>query len=152
MSQSQSEPIKTAYYKYHVEAGARMVEFAGFAMPIQYSSMTEEHLAVRNNVGLFDLSHMGEFEVSGKDALAFLEKTTTNRVSNLEPGQIQYSCMPMPDGGIVDDLLVYRLPDKFMLVVNASNLKKDFDWLRSHIEADVKLVCDEVKKCLDELE
>lgn len=140
MSQSQSGPIKTAYYKYHVEAGARMVEFAGFAMPIQYSSMTEEHLAVRKNVGLFDLSHMGEFEVAGKDALAFLEKTTTNRVSNLEPGQIQYSCMPMPDGGIVDDLLVYRMPDKFMLVVNASNLKKDFDWLQSHIEGDVKLI------------
>jgi len=140
MSNTTVEPVKTPYYKYHVEAGAKIVDFAGFFMPVQYSSIIEEHLAVRKNVGLFDLSHMGEFEVSGKDALAFLEKTTTNNVAALKPGEIQYSCLPMPDGGIVDDLLIYRMPESFFLVVNAANIKKDFDWLNSHLFGDVKLV------------
>lgn len=117
-----------------------MVPFAGFHMPVQYKGITAEHLAVRKNIGLFDLSHMGEFEVSGADALAFLQKTTTNNVAALEVGQIQYSCMPTADGGIVDDLLVYRLPDRYFLVVNASNIKKDFDWLNSQLSGDVKLV------------
>ena len=125
--------IKTPYYEYHVAAGAKMVPFAGFIMPIQYAGITAEHLAVRENVGLFDLSHMGEFEVSGDGALDFLQKTTTNNVAALEIGQIQYSCMTRPDGGIVDDLLVYRLSDRYMLVVNAANLTKDFDWLNSHL-------------------
>ncbi len=136
-----SDAVKTAFYQYHVEAGAKMVEFAGFWMPIQYTGITAEHLAVRENVGMFDLSHMGEFEVTGPDALAFLQKTTTNNVAALEPGQIQYNCMTMPHGGIVDDLLVYRMGEnEFALVVNAANLKKDFDWLHSHIEGEVKLV------------
>ena len=121
---------KTPFYEFHVAAGAKMVPFAGFIMPIQYSGITAEHLAVRYNVGLFDLSHMGEFEVSGKDALAFLQKTTTNNVACLKPGQIQYSCMTMENGGIVDDLLVYCLEDRFFLVVNAANIHKDFAWLR----------------------
>lgn len=132
--------IKTPFYDYHVAAQAKMVPFAGFWMPVQYQGITAEHLAVRNNIGLFDLSHMGEFEVSGKDALAFLEKTTTNAVADLAKGKIQYSCMPLPTGGIVDDLLVYNMGDKYFLVVNASNLKKDFDWLNSHRFGDVKLV------------
>lgn len=132
---------KTPFYEYHVEAGGKMVDFAGYILPIQYpKGIRAEHLAVRNNVGLFDLTHMGEFEVSGKDALAFLQKTTTNNVAALDVGQIQYSCMPTAEGGIVDDLLVYRLVDSYMLIVNAANLKKDYNWLESHLEGDVSLV------------
>ncbi len=134
-----TETKKTPFYKYHVDAGAKMVEFAGFIMPIQYSGITAEHLAVRKNVGLFDLSHMGEFEVTGEGAEAFLQKTTTNNVADLKTGQIQYSCMTYEDGGIVDDLLIYKLEDGYMLVVNASNLKKDYDWLSSHAGDDVTL-------------
>ncbi len=134
------EPIKTPFYDFHVAAGAKMVTFAGFQMPVQYKGITAEHLAVRSNVGLFDLSHMGEFEVSGKDALAFLQKTTTNNVTALdEVGKIQYSCMTTPEGGIVDDLLVYRLQDRYFLVVNAANIDKDFTWLQSHLFGDVRL-------------
>ncbi len=132
--------IKTPFFDYHVIAGAKMVGFAGFLMPIQYKGITAEHMAVRENVGLFDLSHMGEFEVTGKDALAFLQRTTSNNVAALEVGQIQYSCMPMAHGGIVDDLLVYRLADRYFLVVNASNIEKDFDWLRVNLTGDVRLV------------
>jgi len=117
-----------------------MVPFAGYLMPIQYTGITEEHLAVRKNVGLFDLSHMGEFFVSGPGALDFLQKMTTNDVVALNPGQIQYSCMCYENGGIVDDLLVYRLPDKYMLVVNAANLQKDWDWLLSHKPESVEMV------------
>jgi len=140
MADTNTAPLKTPFHSFHIEAGAKMVKFAGYLMPVQYAGMTAEHLAVRKNVGLFDLSHMGEFEVSGKDALEFLQKTTTNDVAALSPGQIQYTCMTYPDGGIVDDLLIYKLKDRFMLVVNASNMKKDFEWLFSHIEGDVKLV------------
>ena len=131
---------RTPFSEYHIAAGAKMVAFAGYYMPVQYKGITEEHLAVRKNVGLFDLSHMGEFEVSGRDALAFLQKTTTNDVEALKPGEIQYNCMTYPEGGIVDDLLVYRFEDSYMLVVNAANLQKDFDWLSSHLEGDVKLI------------
>jgi len=138
MSDTQ-ELIKTPFYDFHIEAGAKMVPFAGFHMPVQYKGITAEHLAVRSNIGLFDLSHMGEFEVSGPGALDFLQKTTTNNVASLGVGDIQYSCMPTPDGGIVDDLLVYRLPDRYFLVVNASNIEKDFDWLRSQLVGDVTL-------------
>ncbi|MBU0982725.1 MAG: glycine cleavage system aminomethyltransferase GcvT [candidate division Zixibacteria bacterium] len=140
MSDSIAQAIKTPFYQYHVDAGARMVEFAGYIMPIQYTGITAEHNAVRDNVGLFDLSHMGEFDVRGADALAFLQKTTTNNVAALQPGQIQYNCMTYPDGGIVDDLLVYCLGENaYLLVVNASNLQKDFDWLSGHLTGDVKL-------------
>ncbi|MDZ4722716.1 MAG: glycine cleavage system aminomethyltransferase GcvT [candidate division Zixibacteria bacterium] len=135
------EARKTPFYDFHISTGAKMVNFAGYLMPIQYSKgMTAEHLAVRQNIGLFDLSHMGEFEVTGSDALEFLQKTTTNNVSSLTPGKIQYSCMTYPDGGIVDDLLVYRLQDRFFLVVNASNIDKDYAWLDSHRFGNVKLV------------
>ncbi len=133
------ELIKTPFHDFHVAAGAKMVSFAGFHMPVQYKGITAEHLAVRNNVGLFDLSHMGEFEVSGKDAMAFLQKTTTNDVAAIEVGGIQYSCMTMPTGGIVDDLLVYGLDGRYLLVVNASNINKDFAWLHSHLSGDVQL-------------
>ena len=135
------EILKTPFYQYHIDADAKMATFAGFYMPIQYKGITSEHMAVRENIGLFDLSHMGEFEVTGTDALAFLEKTTTNNVASLTPGQIQYSCMPTPKGGIVDDLLIYYLEkDKYFLVVNASNISKDFKWLDSQKSGDVKLI------------
>jgi aminomethyltransferase len=140
MSTSHTEPIRTPFSEFHIAAGAKMVDFAGFYMPVQYKGITAEHLAVRNNVGLFDLSHMGEFEVTGKDALAFLQNTTTNDVSALTPGKIQYSCMPYPEGGIVDDLLVYRLKDRYFLVVNASNIEKDFNWLTTHLSGDARLI------------
>lgn len=137
--QPAEEPIKTPFYKFHVENGAKMVPFAGYIMPIQYTSITEEHLAVRENVGMFDISHMGEFEISGDGALEFIQKMTVNDASKLKVGDIQYSCMCYEDGGIVDDLLVYRLKDRYMLVVNAANLKKDFEWLRSHLNGRVML-------------
>jgi len=131
---------KTPFYEYHVQAGAKMVPFAGYEMPIQYSGIRAEHMAVRENVGLFDLSHMGEFEISGPGALGFLQKMTTNDVSQLTLGQIQYSCFCYDDGGIVDDLLVYHMGDRYMLVVNGANVKKDFDWLSEHLNDDVKLI------------
>jgi len=131
---------KTPFYKYHVASGAKMVPFAGYLMPVQYGGITEEHQAVRENVGLFDLSHMGEFFVRGSGALAFIQKMTTNDASVLEVGQIQYTCMCHDNGGIVDDLLVYRLDDGYMLVVNAANIEKDFEWLNAHLDDNVELV------------
>ncbi len=132
-------PKKTPFYEIHLKNNAKMVEFAGFLMPIQFKGIMEEHRRVRSTVGLFDITHMGEFEVRGKDALAFLQKVTTNDVSTLETNQVQYSCICYDDGGIVDDLLVYRLPTHWMLVVNASNIEKDFKWLKDHLFGDVKL-------------
>ena len=130
---------KTAFRDIHASLGAKLVEFAGFEMPVQYSGIIDEHLAVRKRVGVFDVSHMGEFEVSGKDALAFLQMMTVNDVSRLTEGRIQYSAMCYDDGGIVDDLLVYHCGDRFMLVVNASNTRKDFEWLQRHLKGDVEL-------------
>ncbi|MDD4971731.1 MAG: glycine cleavage system aminomethyltransferase GcvT [Paludibacter sp.] len=113
----------------HIELGAKMHEFAGYNMPIEYSGITDEHLTVRNAVGVFDVSHMGEFWVKGPNALAFLQKVTSNDVSILSVGKIQYSCFPNGKGGIVDDLLVYHFEeDKYLLVVNASNIEKDWNW------------------------
>jgi aminomethyltransferase len=130
---------KTPFYKYHIEAGAKMVPFAGYLMPVQYSGITAEHLAVRENVGMFDLSHMGEFMVSGSGALDFIQKMTTNDASMLEVGQIQYSCLCYEDGGIVDDLLVYRLSEAYLLIVNGANIEKDYEWLVSHLDNNVQL-------------
>lgn len=130
---------RTAFYDIHASLGAKIVEFGGFEMPVQYSGIIEEHLAVRNRVGVFDVSHMGEFEVKGKEALAFLQKATINDVSKLTEGRAQYSAMCYEDGGIVDDLLVYHCGDHYMLVVNASNTAKDFEWLRSQAGAGVEL-------------
>ncbi len=115
-----------------------MVEFAGFEMPVQYSSIIEEHLAVRHAVGVFDVTHMGEFFIHGSDALLFLQKVTINDVARLKPGRIQYSAMCYTDGGIIDDLLIYQMENQYMLVVNASNLQKDFDWLQSQRLGDVR--------------
>ncbi len=132
-------PKKTPFYELHLKHNAKMVEFTGYLMPVQYRGIIEEHRRVRSTVGVFDITHMGEFEVKGKDALAFLQKTTTNDVVKLETYQVQYSCMCYPDGGIVDDLLVYKLPDRYYLVVNGANIEKDFKWLESNLFGDVKL-------------
>ena len=121
---------RTPFYDLHVAAGAKMVPFAGFEMPVQYpTGITAEHNAVRQGAGLFDVSHMGEFDVRGRDALAFVSYVTSNDPSTLAVGQVQYSSFLHPSGGIVDDCLVYRFADKVMLVVNASNIAKDW----SHI-------------------
>jgi aminomethyltransferase len=130
---------RTPFYDLHISSGAKMVEFAGYEMPIQYSSIIEEHLKVREKVGIFDVSHMGEFFVRGNDALAFLQKVLINDASGLKPGRVQYSAMCYPHGGMIDDLLVYKLEKQYMLVVNASNLKKDFDWLQSQKFGDVEI-------------
>lgn len=127
----------------HRALGAKLVDFAGYEMPLTYTSLKEEHFAVREGVGLFDVSHMGEFIVRGAGARDLVQYVTSNDVDRLEPGQAQYSCLPRPEGGIVDDLLVYRLPANpamgaddghpaYMLVVNASNIQKDWDWISSH--------------------
>jgi aminomethyltransferase len=116
----------------HILAGAHMVEYAGYNMPLEYSGILDEHSAVRTKAGLFDVSHMGEFWVKGKVAIKLLQKVTTNDVSVLKPGQAQYSCFPNGKGGIVDDLIVYCYePDKYMLIVNASNIDKDWNWISS---------------------
>ena len=130
--------IKTPLYDRHVESGAKMVAFAGYLMPINYNtSIQEEHESVRNNIGVFDVSHMGEFIVEGPQALQLIQSITSNDASKLKIGQAQYSCMPNENGGIVDDLLVYKLADnKFMMVVNAANLLKDWNWLVSHNNFD----------------
>jgi aminomethyltransferase len=122
---------ETAFLPMHREHGAKIVEFAGYLMPVSYAGIIEEHRAVRSRVGVFDVSHMGEFRVTGPDAAALVQKVTTNDVGRIAKGKVQYSAMCMPTGGIVDDLLVYHLGDSFMLVVNASNLEKDLAWIRS---------------------
>jgi len=114
----------------HVAAGAKMVPFGGWDMPVQYTGIIEEHRCVRSAVGLFDISHMGEFEVRGPGALAAVQALTTNDASALAIGQVQYSLLCYPEGGIVDDLTLYRLADdRFMLTVNASNIDKDWSWV-----------------------
>ncbi len=117
----------------HEALGAKMVPFAGYLMPLKYSSVTEEHKAVRNGVGIFDVSHMGEFFLSGPKALDLIQKVTSNDASKLKIGDAQYSCLPNDQGGIVDDLIVYRTgQEEYLLVVNASNIKKDWNWIKSH--------------------
>ena len=124
---------KTALNSIHIEAGAKMVPFAGYEMPLQYSGLTDEHLNVRENLGVFDVSHMGEFFLKGEKALDLVQKVTSNDASKLIDGKIQYSCLPNGKGGIVDDLLVYRVNnEEYMLVVNASNIEKDWNWIKSH--------------------
>ncbi len=132
----------------HIALGAKMMEFAGYNMPISYNGISEEHKAVRTSVGVFDVSHMGEFIVRGAQAVDLIQKVTSNDASKLQAGEAQYSCLPNGKGGIVDDLLVYRLPEdmsgennaSFMLVVNASNMQKDWDWLNEHNTFDAKLI------------
>jgi len=131
---------KTTFYNIHEKLGAKMVEFAGYYMPIQYNSIIAEHKAVRNAIGVFDVSHMGEVFVTGEKALDFVQHITVNDASKLYPGRVQYSAMLYPDGGIVDDLLVYKFTDeKFLLVINASNIGKDFDWMQQNNKFGVEL-------------
>jgi aminomethyltransferase len=124
----------TPFTQKHIALGAKMAEFAGFNMPISYTGINDEHAAVRNNAGVFDVSHMGEFMLKGEHALDLIQRITTNDASKLTAGKAQYSCMPNNDGGIVDDLLVYCLEENktYMLVVNAGNIDKDWAWITAH--------------------
>ena len=140
---------RTAFFDIHNSNGAKIVEFAGFEMPIEYSGIKDEHMTVRNGVGVFDVSHMGEFWVTGPHALAFIQKVTSNDASKLAPGQAQYSCLPNGKGGIVDDLIVYCFePEKYLLVVNAANIEKDWQWLVSQNteEAEMLNASDEISQ------
>lgn len=133
-------PKKTPFYDIHVAKGAKMVTFAGFEMPIVYTSIIEEHQTVRTRAGLFDVSHMGEFFIEGTDAESFLNFITINDVSALADGQAQYSAMCYPDGGIVDDLIIYRFEkNRYMMVVNAGNVQKDFSWIKEHLSGKVSI-------------
>lgn len=124
---------ETALTPLHIQLGAKMAEFAGYNMPIVYSSITEEHKAVRQSVGIFDVSHMGEFLLKGEKALDLIQLVTTNDAAKLTDGKIQYTCMPNEQGGIVDDFLVYRWnANEYYLVVNASNIEKDWNWISQH--------------------
>jgi len=130
----------TALTHVHEKLGAKMVPFAGYNMPVQYEGVNAEHETVRNGVGVFDVSHMGEFLLTGENALALIQKVTSNDASVLEIGRAQYSCLPNNDGGIVDDLIVYRMKeDQYLLVVNASNIEKDWNWIASHNDLGVDM-------------
>ncbi len=138
---------KTPLFDVHISLGARMTPFGGFEMPIQYSGIIDEHMAVRKAAGLFDVSHMGEIRVQGPHALAFIQHVITNDASKLYDGRVLYTVMCKPDGGIVDDLLVYRFNEEdYMLVVNASNIAKDYEWIESNNDegADVENISEEV--------
>lgn len=124
----------------HVGLGAKMVPFAGFNMPVQYSGINAEHETVRKDVGVFDVSHMGEFILKGEGALDLIQRVSSNDASKLFDGKVQYSCLPNENGGIVDDLLVYRIDEKtYMLVVNASNIDKDWDWISKYNSEGVEM-------------
>ncbi|PLS01739.1 glycine cleavage system aminomethyltransferase GcvT [Neobacillus cucumis] len=136
MSELKRTPIFTVYK----EHGGKTIDFGGWELPVQFSSIKEEHEAVRTKAGLFDVSHMGEVEVKGKDSLKFLQKMMTNDISKINNGGAQYTAMCYENGGTVDDLLVYKIEDHhYLLVVNASNIEKDYNWLNEHVEGDVIL-------------
>ncbi|MCG7382891.1 glycine cleavage system aminomethyltransferase GcvT [Paenibacillus sp. ACRRY] len=140
MSDLLRTPLYPLYQQYE---GVRCIDFGGWELPVQFSGIQKEHEAVRERAGLFDVSHMGEFTVQGEQAEAFLQKLTTNDVTTLVPGQAQYTLMCYPDGGVVDDLLVYKLEDQhYMLVVNASNIDKDWAWLQEHMVPGVSMTND----------
>lgn len=130
----------TALTEKHISLGAKMVPFAGYNMPVQYEGINAEHATVRNAVGVFDVSHMGEFILKGENALDLIQRVTSNDASKLYDGKVQYSCLPNENGGIVDDLLVYRMDEKsYMLVVNASNIEKDWNWIQKFNTANVEM-------------
>lgn len=138
---------RTPFNREHSDLGAKLIDFGGFEMPVQYEGIRQEHVAVREHAGLFDVSHMGEFFVSGPNALSLIQKVTINDASKLTPGKAQYSAMCYEDGGIVDDLLVYMLAENhYMMVVNASNIEKDFNWIsgQNSMEADLINRSDEI--------
>ena len=136
-----SEALNTPFTHKHIALGAKMAPFAGYNMPISYTGINLEHAAVRNNAGVFDVSHMGEFILRGPDALDLIQRVTTNDASVLEDGKAQYSCLPNTTGGIVDDLLVYCVEKNkvYMLVVNASNIEKDWNWISSYNTKGVEM-------------
>ena len=137
MASGEQELRRTSLYETHKAAGAKMVPFAGYEMPVQYTGVIDEHHAVREAAGLFDVSHMGEFEARGKDAGVFIHKMVTNNVLKLEVGGVLYAAMCRAEGGIVDDLTVYRLEEeRYMAVVNAANIEKDWEWMSSHHTED----------------
>jgi len=140
---------KTPFYNIHVSLGARMVDFAGFSMPVQYESIIKEHEAVRNKAGVFDVSHMGEFLLEGKDVISFLQYVMINDLKLLERTKGQYSCMCYENGTVVDDLVYYEEePERFRMIVNASNVEKDFQWLNEHIgNKDVKISNLSLERC-----
>ncbi len=132
---------KTPLYDTHIALGGRMVDFGGWALPVQYSGIVEEHKAVRERAGLFDVSHMGEARISGKDAFAYLQKLLTNDIATLAPGRCRYSMMCYENGGTVDDVLVYKFADDdYLLVINAGNTAKDIAWFKEHVFGDVKVI------------
>ncbi|MFT4412543.1 glycine cleavage system aminomethyltransferase GcvT [Fredinandcohnia humi] len=136
-----SELKRTPLFNEYQKLGAKTIDFGGWDLPVQFSSIKEEHEAVRTKAGLFDVSHMGEIDVKGKDSLAFLQKMMTNDVALLKDGAAQYTAMCYEDGGTVDDLLIYKKSDDhYLLVVNASNTDKDFEWLKQHVVGDVEVV------------
>jgi aminomethyltransferase len=152
----------TALTQKHISLNAKMVPFAGYNMPVSYTGLNEEHATVRNAVGVFDVSHMGEFILKGDNALNLIQKVTSNDASVLTDGKAQYSCLPNNDGGIVDDLIVYRIDEKtYMLVVNASNIDKDWNWIKQNdtwnvdmknISEDTSLLAIQGPKALDTLQ
>ncbi len=133
--------INTPFTQKHIKLGAKMAEFAGFNMPISYTGINDEHAAVRNSAGVFDVSHMGEFMLKGPDALDLIQRITTNDASKLTAGKAQYSCIPNLQGGIVDDLLVYCIEENnvYMLVVNAGNIEKDWNWIVQYNDKDIEM-------------
>lgn len=133
-------PKQTPFYDIHVKNNGKIVEFAGFLMPIQFEGIILEHETVRSSVGVFDVSHMGEIEIRGKGRIEFTNYMTTNNVSKLELNQVQYSTMLYPDGGIVDDILVYNLNDRIFIVVNAANMVKDHKWITDNKKFDVEIL------------
>lgn len=136
-----TEIKKTALTEKHIELGAKMVPFAGYSMPVSYSGLNDEHKTVRESVGVFDVSHMGEFIIRGENALDLIQRITSNDASKLVDGKIQYSCFPNETGGIIDDLLVYRInTNTYMLVVNASNIEKDWNWVVKNNTKNVELI------------
>jgi len=140
----------TPFTQKHIALGAKMAEFAGYNMPISYSGINDEHATVRNNAGVFDVSHMGEFILKGENALDLIQRVTTNDASKLTNGKAQYSCLPNKEGGIVDDLLVYCIEENkaYMLVVNASNIEKDWKWISSFNDKNVEMHNISDKTCL----
>jgi aminomethyltransferase len=140
MSTTTTDLQHTALTQKHVSLGAKMVPFAGYLMPVSYSGLNDEHIAVRTAIGVFDVSHMGEFILKGDDALDLIQRVTSNDASVLTDGKIQYSCLPNDKGGIVDDLLVYRIDNKtYLLVVNASNIEKDWNWIQQFNTKNVEM-------------
>lgn len=142
--------LNTPFTEKHIALGAKMAPFAGYNMPISYTGINEEHATVRNNAGVFDVSHMGEFILKGPDALDLIQRTTSNDASKLTVGKAQYSCLPNTVGGIIDDLIVYCLEENktYMLVVNASNIEKDWNWISSFNEKNVDMHDISQKTCL----